>query len=164
MSDKKKCEQQAEKETVIGDIDLLKEELVSLEDRLLRAIAEAENIRKIAAKEKTDIMKYGISKFAKDVLSIRDNLKLALSNSDASTDHIIEGVKLTMAVLDKTLESNGVTIIEAVDCKFDPHFHQAVVEIEDDEKQGLVVQVLQDGFMIYDRLLRPALVAVAKKK
>lgn len=161
---KNQIEKESQNETVLSDIEALSAELADMQDRLLRAIAESENIRKIAEKEKSDIIKYSISKFAKDVLLIRDNLKLALSNSDVSSGNIIDGIKLTMTALDKVLETNGIKIIEALDSKFDPHFHQAVVEIEDAEKQGIVVQVMQDGFMIYDRLLRPALVGVAKKK
>jgi len=164
MQDNENKEANIESETVLNDeLDLLKAELTDLEDRLLRAIAESQNIRKAAEKEKADVLKYSISKFARDVLSIRDNLKLALSNCDSS-DAVMDGIKLTLAALDKALTANGITIINAMNSEFDPHFHQAVVEIEDEKKHGVVVQVMQDGFMINERLLRPALVGVAKKK
>ena len=144
------------------EIASLKSQIATLEDRLLRSVAESQNIRKIAEKEKADIYQYGATKFAKDILAIRDNLKLAISNA-TTEGPVLEGVKLTMSVLDKTLSNNNIEIINALNTEFDPHFHQAVVEIEHDGKTGIVVQVMQDGFMIGDRLLRPVLVGVSKK-
>ena len=141
----------------------LQAQIDDLKDQLLRAVAESQNIQKRAEKEKSDISKYSISSFAKDVLSIRDNLQLALNNASEASDAIIEGVKLTMSEMDKILERYGIKMIESLDKPFDPHFHQAMVEIECDKEPGVVVQVMQEGFMIQDRLLRPALVGVSKK-
>lgn len=142
----------------------LQTQIDDLKDKLLRAIAESQNIQKRAEKEKADISKYSISGFAKDVLRIRDNLQLALFNSKEDTSAIIDGIKLTMSELDKILNNYGIKIIDSVGKPFDPHKHQAMIEIESkDQEPGIIVQVMQEGFMIHDRLLRPALVGVSKK-
>ncbi len=142
----------------------LQSKIDELEEKLLRALAEAQNIQKRAEKEKTDIAKYSISGFAKDVLQIRDNLQLALNNSIENSGAIFDGIKMTMSEMDKILERNGITIIKSLDERFNPNFHQAMIEIESDDKEpGIIVQVMQEGFMIHDRLLRPALVGVSKK-
>ena len=163
MSDKEKIEEEAQGEE-IREIEKLQAQVDDLKDQLLRAVAESQNIQKRAEKEKSDISKYSISGFAKDVLSIRDNLQLALNNSNEASNAIIEGVRLTMSEMDKVLERYGIKMIESLDKPFDPHFHQAMIEIETaDRDPGSVVQVMQEGFMIQDRLLRPALVGVSKK-
>ncbi len=142
----------------------LQTQIEELKDKLLRAVAESQNIQKRAEKEKADISKYSISSFAKDVLRIRDNLQLALLNSKEDTSAIIDGIKLTMSELDKILNNYGIKIIESMGKPFDPHMHQAMIEIESkDQEPGIVVQVMQEGFIIHDRLLRPALVGVSKK-
>lgn len=142
----------------------LQTKIDDLKDKLLRAIAESQNIQKRAEKEKADISKYSISGFAKDVLRIRDNLQLALFNSKEDTSAIIDGIKLTMSELDKILNNYGIKIIDSMGKPFDPHKHQAMIEIESkDQEPGIIVQVMQEGFMIHDRLLRPALVGVSKK-
>ena len=135
-----------------------------LKDQLLRAMAEVQNTKKRAEKEKADISKFSISGFAKDVLRIRDNLQLALQSNMKDAGAIVDGIKLTMSEMDNILGSYGIKIIESVGKPFDPNFHQAMIEIEtEDSEPGIVVQVMQEGFMIYDRLLRPALVGVSKK-
>ena len=142
----------------------LQTKIDDLKDKLLRAIAESQNIQKRAEKEKADISKYSISGFAKDVLRIRDNLQLALFNSKEDTSAIIDGIKLTMSELDKILNNYGIKINDSMGKPFDPHKHQAMIEIESkDQEPGIIVQVMQEGFMIHDRLLRPALVGVSKK-
>jgi len=142
----------------------LKTQIEDLKDKLLRAVAESQNIQKRAEKEKADISKYSISGFAKDVLRIRDNLQLALINSKEDSSVIIDGIKLTMSELDKILNNYGIQIIESLGKEFNPHIHQAMIEIESkDQEPGIIVQVMQEGFMIHDRLLRPALVGVSKK-
>lgn len=151
-------------EIVENEIEVLKNQIDDLNDKLLRSIAESQNIQKRSEKEKSDISKYSVSSFAKDVLLIRDNLQLALNNCDESAESIVDGIKLTMEELDKILERYGVKMIESLDELFDPNFHQAMIEIESQDKDpGTIVQVMQEGFMIYDRLLRPALVGVSKK-
>ena len=135
-----------------------------LKDQLLRAMAEVQNTKKRAEKEKADISKFSISGFAKDVLRIRDNLQLALQSNIKDAGAIVDGIKLTMSEMDNILGSYGIKIIESAGKPFDPNFHQAMIEIEtEDSEPGIVVQVMQEGFMIYDRLLRPALVGVSKK-
>lgn len=135
-----------------------------LKDQLLRAMAEVQNTKKRAEKEKADISKFSISGFAKDVLRIRDNLQLALNSDTKDTGAIVEGIKLTMSEMDNILENYGIRIIDALGKEFNPNFHQAMIEIETTDKApGIVVQVMQEGFMIHDRLLRPALVGVSKK-
>ena len=162
MSDNKEVENESQSEE-ISEIEKLQAQVNDLKDQLLRAVAESQNIQKRAEKEKSDIAKYSVSGFAKDVLLIRDNLQLALNNSGEASDAIIEGVKLTMSEMDKILDRYGIKMIESLDKPFDPHFHQAMIEIESEKEPGTVVQVMQEGFMIHDRLLRPALVGVSKK-
>ncbi len=135
-----------------------------LKDQLLRAMAELQNTKKRAEKEKADISKFSISGFAKDVLRIRDNLQLALKSNTQDAGAIIDGIKLTMSEMDNILGSYGIKLIDSMGKPFDPNFHQAMIEVEtEDSAPGIVVQVMQEGFMIYDRLLRPALVGVSKK-
>lgn len=140
-----------------------KAKVAELEEKVLRLLADNQNMRKICDREKADISKFCISDFAKNILIIRDNLTLALSNC-SNDDPIIKGLQLTLSELNRVLESYGIKLIEALGAAFDPNYHQALLEIEDEKKQpGIVVQVMQDGFTIYDRLLRPALVGVSKK-
>lgn len=161
MTDTEEIKNEEVTENETEDLTIQIEEL---KDKLLRAVAESQNIQKRAEKEKADISKYSISRFAKDVLRIRDNLQLALINSKEDTSAIIEGIKLTLSELDKILNSHGIQIIESLGKQFDPHIHQAMIEIEsEDQEPGIIVQVMQEGFMIQDRLLRPALVGVSKK-
>ena len=156
-----------EEENVSTELEELKLQLEDLNDKLLRAIAESQNIKRIAEKEKSDILKYGISNFARDILSVRDNLKLALESCLPSSDisnALLDGIKLTMSEIDKVMTKNGVSFVEALGHQFDPNIHQAMLEIEDQDKEpGTVIQVMQDGFLIHGRLLRPALVVVSKK-
>jgi molecular chaperone GrpE len=161
---KENTEKNEEISELISSVESQK--IMDLEDQLLRAVAETQNIQKRAEKERSDIAKYCVSEFAKDVLPIRDNLQLALNNCKCAEEEnlIIEGIKLTMNELDKTLSQYGITKIDSLNKEFDPNFHQAVVEVEDSgQKPGIVVKVMQEGFMIHDRLLRPALVSVSKK-
>ncbi len=148
-----------------NEIETLKNSIKDLEDRLLRSLAESQNIQKRAEKEKDDILKYCISSFAKDILSIRDNLKLALKNfNPENVESIVDGIKLTLSDMDKTLGNHGILEIESKNKPFDPNLHQAILEIPTDDKDsGIVMEVIQDGFTIKGRLLRPSLVGVSKK-
>lgn len=162
MNDEKTTENSEPKESTISSDDFEKT-IADLKDKLLRSIAENQNLRKICEREKSDISKFGIAAFAKDILIVRDNLTLAISNCEKD-DPILEGVRLTLNELDRILGSHGIKIIEALGAVFDPNIHQAMIEIEDAEKEpGTVVQVMQEGFLINNRLLRPALVGVSKK-
>ncbi|MDR0640231.1 MAG: nucleotide exchange factor GrpE [Holosporales bacterium] len=144
--------------------DLLSAKIEELEDKLLRSVAELQNLQRRFERERADLMKYSISGFSKDVLTIRDNLKLALENCPDESNVIVDGIKLTITEMDRVLMRYGITLINSMGKEFNPHLHQAIVEIEDEnQRPGMVVKVMQDGFMIHDRLLRPALVGVSKK-
>jgi molecular chaperone GrpE len=142
-----------------------------LRDKALRTLAEMENLRKRTAREVADARTYGITGFARDVLGIADNLQRALDAVPAETREsadpmlkaLIEGVELTERSLLNALEKNGVKKFDPSGEKFDPNFQQAMYEVPDASvPAGTVVQVVQAGYMIGDRVLRPALVGVAK--
>ena len=141
-----------------------------LKDRLLRALAEVENVRRRSEREAEDMRKYAVSDFARELLGVADNLQRALAGVKPETREgnpelaaFLAGVELTERELLKALEKHGVTPIEALGRKLDPNLHQAVAQIDDAEAQaGEIVQVFQTGYMIADRLLRPSMVAVAK--
>lgn len=155
-----------------GSAEALVKELSEAKDRTLRTLAEMENLRKRTAKEVTDARAYGITGFARDVLDIADNLQRTLdavsaeakAAADPGLKTLIEGVELTERSLLNTLEKNGVKKFDPAGEKFDPNFQQAMFEIPDASvPPGTVVQVVQAGYMIGERVLRPALVGVAKK-
>lgn len=140
-------------------------------DRLLRTLAEMENLRRRTEREVADARLYGVTAFARDMVGVVDNMRRALeavspetrAAADAGVAALIEGVELTERDLLKALEKNGVKRIEPLGEKFDPNFHQAMYEISDASvPAGSVVQVVQAGYKIGERVLRPALVAVAK--
>ena len=148
------------------------EKIKELEDKLIRTFAEMENQRRRFEKEKGDAFEYGGYAFAKEALNLIDNLersKLVLQSDEVLKD--TEALKKTLEHLDiinKDLISiftkNNIKPIDSINKKLDPNFHQAMMEIEDDTKEpGTIVQEIQKGFMIKDRLLRPSLVAVSKK-
>ena len=152
-------------------IENLKKNIEELKDQRLRAVAELENYRKRSEKDQSDALKYGISNFAKEVISIRDNIERANASivDDIKTDEkikpVIEGLDLIQKSIISVLERFGIKKIESIDQKFDHNFHQAMVEIErDDCEPGTVVQELIPGYTLHDRLLRPAMVGVSKKK
>ena len=136
---------------------------------LLRALAENENTRKRGQKDKEDALKFGVSNMARDMIGVADNLRRALENKSENpadfAEALFSGVDLILKDLEGILGRHGVQRIDATGQQFDPHFHQAVFELETDEHTpGTVVQVMQDGYKIQDRLLRPAMVSVAKAK
>jgi molecular chaperone GrpE len=146
-------------------------ENASLRDRLLRALAEVENTRRRAERSVADAREYGISNFAAELLSVVDSLQRAIASAEDRTDQtpadaaLLDGVRATQRQLLATLERFGVRRIEALGASFDPNFHEAMVEVDDDSSPpGSVVSVLEDGYMIHDRLLRAARVAVAKPR
>ncbi len=151
-----------------GVLAEMQNEIDRLKDERIRAVAEAENVRKRAEKQVMDERQYGASKFARDMLSVADNLRRAIDASaaqrgDPGVDAILTGVELTERELLSALEKNGVKRIEAKGVKFDPNFHQAMAEIPGTgQPHGTVVDVIQPGYMIADRLLRAAMVVVAK--
>ena len=152
-------------------IEKLNEEIMSLKDQRLRAIAELENFRKRAEKDQSDALKYGISNFAKEIINIRDNIERAQSSiSDEAKNNeaiksVIEGIDLIAQSVVSTFEKIGIKKIESLNEKFDHNLHQAMMEIENEELEpGTIVQELIPGYTLHDRLLRPAMVGVSKKK
>jgi molecular chaperone GrpE len=146
-------------------------EAAEYKDKLLRTLAEMENLRRRTEREVADARTYGIASFARDVLAVADNMQRALEaigpelreQGDAKTKSLIEGVELTERELLKSLEKNGVRKFSPVGEKFDPNVHQAMFEVPNAEvPPGHVAQVIQAGYMIGERMLRPALVGVAK--
>jgi molecular chaperone GrpE len=154
-----------------GSVEALVREVADARDKMLRTLAEMENLRKRTAREVADARAYGITGFARDVLDIADNLQRALDAVPAETREsadpmlkaLIEGVELTERSLLNALEKNGVKKFDPTGEKFDPNFQQAMYEVPDASvPSGTVVQVIQAGYTIADRVLRPALVGIAK--
>ncbi len=146
-------------------------EAAAFKDKYLRAFAEAENLRRRADREIADAKVYGIASFARDVLNVADDLARALAAVDQETKDtaegavkgLIDGLELTERSLLKGLEKHGIRKVEPVGEKFDPNLHQAMFEVPDPSvASGTVVQVVQSGYVIGDRVLRPALVGVAR--
>ena len=149
------------------------EELESLKDKLARTFAEMENQRRRFEKEKDDAYEYGGFSFAKEALNLLDNLersKVALENDEKlkNTDalkKIVEHLNIINNDMLSIFKKNNIEPIKSINEKLDPHLHQAMMEVEDDTKEpGTIVQEIQKGFMMKDRLLRPSLVGVSKKK
>jgi len=144
-------------------------ELAEAKDRLLRALAETENVRRRAQREREDAAKYGAANLAKDLINVADNLRRALASvpegqmKDDLTRTLLQGVDATERELLAAFERHGIRRIDPLGERFDHNFHQAIMEIENSgQPGGTVVQVLQPGYAMHDRLLRPAMVGVAK--
>ena len=153
----------------VDDLAALEAELQETRDRLMRAVAETENVRRRAEREKTDALAYGATAFARDILDVADNLRRALDavpaqlRDDENLASLVTGVEMTERSLLHAFEKHGIAKIEAKGEKFDPNRHQAMFEVETTEvPPGHVVNVMQAGYVIKDRLLRPAMVGVAK--
>jgi len=151
-------------------IEKLNEEIQDLKDQRLRAAAELENFRKRAEKDQADALKYGVSNFAKEIINIKDNVERAQSSisedvrSNDAVKSIVEGLDMIAQSAVATFEKIGIKKIESLNEKFDHNFHQAMMEIENDEVEpGTIVQELISGYTLHDRLLRPAMVGVSKK-
>ena len=149
----------------------LAREAADYKDKLLRSLAEMENLRKRTERQVADARDYGIASFARDILAVADNMERALGaldaelreKADTGTKALLDGVELTERELLKVLEKHGVKKFEPLDEKFDPNLHQAMFELPDASRPaGTVARVIQPGYMIGERILRPALVAVAK--
>jgi molecular chaperone GrpE len=160
-------------DTEAGSVDnrltALEAELAEQKDRLLRALAETENVRRRAQREREDASKYAVTAFAKDLLSAADNLRRALDSlpeaevKDERTRSLLAGVAATERELLSVFERHGIRRIDPKGDPFDHNFHQAIFEAErEDQPSGTVVEVLQPGYVLHDRLLRPAMVGVAK--
>ena len=153
-------------------LEALRAEIEVLKDQRLRALAEVENVRRRADREKTEASAYAITKFARDMLGIADNFSRALAAAPAAVRDaadpqlkaVLDGVEATDRQLIQTLERYGVKQVDTSDGKFDPNLHQAIAEVPGNGKPGgAIVDVVQTGYMIGERLLRPAMVTVAKK-
>ena len=154
---------------VAGDLDALLAENADMRDKLLRTMADMENLRRRTEREKDDTSRYAISNFARDVLTIGDNLRRVIEHvpaeaatKDPALKSFLEGVELTERELLKMLEKHGVTRLDPLGERFDPNQQQAMYEVPTtDVPEGTVVQVMQAGYTIGDRVLRHALVSVA---
>jgi molecular chaperone GrpE len=159
----------AEVETVAENN--VEKQIEELNDKLLRSLAENQNLRKIHEKEKEDLIKYSSSSFAREILNLADNLERAFGlfkdnpkfKSEEFKD-IVLGIELIEKELINSFDKNGIKSFESVGKKFDPNFHQALNEVESEEESGTVINEIQKGYMLNDRLLRPALVSISKKK
>src|ERR1700761_224957 len=153
-------------------LEALKAENAELKDQRLRALAEVENVRRRADREKTEASQYAVTKFARDMVAIADNFARALaavpaevrSAADPQVKAVLDGVEATDRQLIQTLERYGVKLVDTSSGKFDPNLHQAIAEVPGNGKPGgSIVDVVQQGYTIGERLLRPAMVTVAKK-
>jgi molecular chaperone GrpE len=136
-------------------------EVVQFKDEYLRARAEAENIRRRSAEDVLKANKYGVEKFARDILSVCDSLDAALAIKDVTIDTLKSGADITYKQLSGVLERFGVTEVSGADEKFDPNIHQAIAQVPSDQAANTVVAVMQKGYKLHDRCLRPAMVTVS---
>ena len=185
-SDKKKVEktlseskeenqknEKLEKENASPKEETVEDKLKVVQEKLLRTMAEMENQRRRFEKEKKEAFEFGGFNFAGESLSLLDNIDRAIISfkndenlkNNKDLNKIIDGIEIVKQDLVSIFKKNGITPIECVNKKFDPNFHQAMLEIEDNTKEaGTVIQEIQKGFMMKDRLLRPSFVGVTKKR
>lgn len=158
-------------EELAQDGDELEKEVAELKEQLLRALAEAENIRKQAIREREDASKYAITEFARDLLAVADNLRRAFDSMPEEKENplsdevkgLIQGVKMTEKELLKVFQKHGIQKITPLGEEFNHDLHQAMFEVETkDSPPGTIVDLMQPGYVMQDRLLRPALVGVSK--
>lgn len=146
----------------------LEAEMEDLKRQLLYAQAETQNVRRRMEKDAADGRAYAVTGFARDILSVADNLSRALAaipsalREDEAMKPLVTGIEMTGKELENVFQRNGITRIEAVGARLDPNRHQAMIELASDQEPGTIVQEMQAGYMIKDRLLRPAMVGVAK--
>ena len=148
----------------------LRDEIEQLRDEKLRLLADMENLRKRSDRERMDSIRYGNINFARDILSLGDNLSRALdaipkdAEKTETITNLINGLRMVQREFTSILEKHGIKKIEALNQRFDHNFHQAMMEIESEEvEEGIVIQEIQSGYNMHDRLLRPSMVGVAKK-
>ncbi len=153
-----------------GELESLKEENAELKDRLLRTAAEMENLRRRTERDKADTAKYAVSNFARDVLSVGDNIARTIAHvpedaaeKDPALKSFLEGIQVTERELLNAMERHGIARFDPKGERFDPNKHQAMFEVDDSQvAEGTIVEVVQAGYVIAERVLRPALVGVAK--
>ncbi|HWT12023.1 MAG TPA: nucleotide exchange factor GrpE [Allosphingosinicella sp.] len=147
----------------------LEKELEEVRQHVLYAQAETQNVRRRLEQEKVNAAQYAATAFARDMLSVKDNLERALAaipdelREDERMKPLVAGIEVTGRELESVFQRHGISRVEAMGKKLDPHFHQAMIEVPSDEEPGTIVQEMQSGYTIKDRLLRPALVGVARK-
>ena len=148
----------------------LRDEIEQLRDEKLRLLADMENLRKRSDRDRMDSIRYGNINFARDILSLGDNLSRALdaipkdAEKTETITNLINGLRMVQREFTSILEKHGIKKIEALNQRFDYNFHQAMMEIESEEvEEGIVIQEIQSGYNMHDRLLRPSMVGVAKK-
>lgn len=153
-----------------ADIEQLLEDIEKAKQDVLYAKADAQNVRRRAEKDIVDARNYAATAFARDILSVADNLARAIDavpeemRGDSKFKPLVDGIQATQRELDKVFSQHGITRVAAMGMPLDPNQHQAMLEVPTDEAEpGTVVQEMQSGYMIKDRLLRPAMVGVAKK-
>ncbi|QKX03221.1 nucleotide exchange factor GrpE [Wolbachia endosymbiont of Litomosoides sigmodontis] len=166
MVNKQESEDQQDNNKQACDLDelkILKERAVQLEDHLRRAVADNENIKRIMQKQISDASDYAVTKFARDMIDSCDNLKRVMEILK-DDDPVHEGIKVAHQKIMNDLKKHGIEEVNPIGEIFDSNLHQAVVEREDNEKQiGTIVEVLQTGYTIKNRLLRPAMVIISKR-
>jgi len=155
----------AEPENTGDRVAQLEAELEEMKSKWMRAVADEQNVRRRAEREKQDALKYGVTNFAREMVSVADNLRRALESAtdDLKDSEVVKGVEMTERELQNAFNKAGIKRVEAAGQPFDHNFHQAMFEVPDpSQPAGLVAQVMQDGYVIHDRLLRPAMVGVTK--
>ena len=165
--------EKVEKENAPPKEETVEDKLKIVQEKLLRTMAEMENQRRRFEKEKQEAFEFGGFNFAGESLSLLDNIDRAIISfkndenlkNNKNLNKIIDGIEIVKQDLVSIFKKNGITTIECINKKFDPNFHQAMLEIEDNTKEaGTVIQEIQKGFMMKDRLLRPSFVGVTKKR
>ena len=173
MSDENSTTDEAEID-LSGEMNLdrlgeLEKELEEVRQHVLYAQAETQNVRRRLEQEKSAATQYAATAFARDMLSVKDNLERALAaipedlRADDRMKSLVAGIEATGRELDAAFQRHGIARVEAMGQMLDPHFHQAMLEVPSDEEPGMIVQEMQAGYTIKDRLLRPALVGVARR-
>ncbi|MDP7625338.1 MAG: nucleotide exchange factor GrpE [Rhodospirillales bacterium] len=170
VADEAKTEGEDTQDDVPPTYEELESEIAALKDQLLRTLADGENLRRRTEREKTDMSKYAITSFARQIVSVADNLTRALEsvaeearNGDEELNNLYVGIEMTEKELQNSFEQFHIKVVDSIGQKFDHNLHQAMFEVEDlSQPSGLVVQEMQKGYVLHDRLLRPAMVGVSK--
>ena len=170
VDDEAETEGEGAQDDVPPTYEELESEVATLKDQLLRTLADGENLRRRTEREKTDMSKYAITSFARQIVSVADNLTRALEsvaeearNGDEELNNLYVGIEMTEKELQNSFEQFHIKAVDSIGQKFDHNLHQAMFEVEDpNQPSGLVVQEMQKGYVLHDRLLRPAMVGVSK--
>jgi len=172
LQEDKGLSKENEKEQILKEEESIENKLKNTEDKLLRTMAEMENQRRRFEKERQEAFEFGGFNFAKESLSLLDNIERATASfkndeklkNNKDFEKIIDGIEVVKKDLISIFKKNGIDVIECINKKFDPNFHQAMLEVVDSSKEpGTVVQEIQKGYLMKNRLLRPSLVGVTKK-